>query len=483
MFRMLLYGFPNLQNISAGSIASSIRCQVMHACTETAFHALSSSLIFDIICISRNQLQQAPCDPDQLGALAEFATVVVLGNESDYKTRQIIPQSLQEKIISSVSIHPEQIIPFADKLHQERQSRFRQQYLSGTMSSTPGIEALVTDNPCMTEVVDGIKSVAKSNSTILISGETGTGKELIASIIHNCSVRKNGPFMAINCGALPDSLLESELFGHERGSFSGAFNQRIGKLEYASGGTLFLDELESMSPAMQVRLLRVLQEQKLQRLGNNRETELNLRIIAATSIQPQQLLDSRRLRSDLYYRLAVYPLSLPPLRHRSEDITLLTTHFFHKKRTPIRSYVEKIAPETMRLFASHQWPGNIRELQNVVERALLKANGPVIDPRLIDFVTTPHDQPPIRDLSRQPAFSPGTTLKAYKSSQNRDAERRYLVELLEHTKGRIGESARYAGLSPRALYSKMQAHGLRKEYFRQSEARVPEDENPDILMQ
>ncbi|WP_161629879.1 sigma-54 interaction domain-containing protein [Desulfogranum japonicum] len=464
-------------------MASAMQCQVMHALTEETFTALSSSIIFDIICISRNQLQKHPCNTDRLGILAEFATVVILGNETDDKTRQIIPQSLQEKSISSVSVQPEQILPFAEKLYHERQSRFRQNYLNGEMDPTPGIEALITNNPYMAEVVDGIKSVARTDSTVLISGETGTGKELIASIIHNCSQRKSGPFMAINCGALPDTLLESELFGHERGSFSGAFNQRIGKLEYANGGTLFLDELESMSSAMQVRLLRVIQEQKLQRLGNNKDTALNLRIIAATNIQPQQLLDSRKLRSDLYYRLAVYPLTLPPLRHRLDDISLLTTHFFNKKRTPARSYVEAISPEVLQRFTAHRWPGNIRELQNVIERALLKANGPIITPGIIEFATASHGQPLTQEISDQSAFSPGLTLKEYKSKQNRDAERKYLIELLEYTKGRIGESARHAGLSPRAMYSKMQAHGLRKEYFRQSEARVPERDNQDVLMQ
>ena len=365
--------------------------------------------------------------------------------------------------------------------YRARQDADRKRFLQGHMRHPSGLEVLVTRNGLMGQVVDQIKDIASTDSTVLLNGETGTGKEVVAGIIHHISKRSKGPFMAVNCGALPDALLESELFGHEKGAFSGALFQRIGKIEHASGGTLFLDELESMSEAMQVRLLRVLQEKSLQRLGGNKETPVDFRLIAATNTDPAELLESVRLRSDLYYRLAVFPVHIPPLRRRREDIPLLATHFFNRMKRMHRDYVKTISHAAMQLLSDAPWPGNVRELQNVIERALLLADSEEIGPELVNIPSRP--LPVMQETSCDRAFQPGITLKAYKSMQIQSAERQYLVQLLQYTGGRIGESARFAGLSPRALYNKMRIYGLRKEDYRKSELQVPIGIKTEIPLQ
>jgi two-component system NtrC family response regulator len=276
--------------------------------------------------------------------------------------------------------------------------------------------------------------------------------------------------MAVNCGALPDSLLESELFGYEKGAFTGATTRRTGKIEHSAGGTLFLDEIESMSPAMQVRLLRVLQEKRFQRLGGNSEINTDFRLIGATNTDTLELLNSGRLRSDLFYRMSVFQIHIPPLRDRIEDIPLLTQHFINKKKKDGRDYVKRMDRQAMKILLSAPWFGNIRELQNVIERAVMLADGEIIGKDLLHILSIPAAISSLAgaEISEQ-AFSPGTTLKSYKNLLSQAAERKYLVELLEYTEGRIGESAQLAGLTPRALYNKMKIYGLKKEGFRKSE--------------
>lgn len=349
------------------------------------------------------------------------------------------------------------------------QAENRLRYLAGVLDAEPGIEAIVTDSPLMRQLKDLVKDIAPTESALLIYGETGTGKELLASILHNESRRKNGPFMAVNCGALPDTLLESELFGYEKGAFTGATNRRIGKIEHATNGTLFLDEIEAMSGAMQVRLLRVLQEKSLQRLGSNLEIDTNFRLIAATNADPGTLLTSDSFRSDLYYRIAVFPLYIPPLRKRKEDIPLLASHIVNKKKRDGRSYVQGIETRAMNMLLSAPWSGNIRELQNVIERAVMLADNKMITSDLIDIPeNTTQAAVTAEGRPKGQAFNPGTTLREYKSKQTESAERLYLEELLHHTRGRINEAAQLAGLTPRAIYDKMKAYGLRKEDFKLS---------------
>lgn len=237
-------------------------------------------------------------------------------------------------------------------------------------------EQIVGDSPALERVLEQVKYVAPTSSTVLIEGETGTGKELIARAIHNLSPRCGRPFIKLNCAAIPLDLLESELFGHEKGAFTGAIAQKIGRFEMAHTGTLFLDEVGDLPAALQPKLLRVLQEQEFERLGSGRTHQVDVRLVAATNRDLAEMVEGNEFRSDLYYRLNVFPIALPPLRERQQDIPALVRHFVDVFSTKMGKQIEEVSAETMEAFRSYAWPGNIRELQNLIERAvILSRNG------------------------------------------------------------------------------------------------------------
>ncbi len=251
-------------------------------------------------------------------------------------------------------------------------------------------DVLIGQCPAMQEVYRSIGRVAQQDVTVLILGESGTGKEVIARAIYNYSSRSKGRFLAINCAAIPEQLLESELFGHEKGAFTGADRKRIGKFEMCNDGTLFLDEIGDMSPMMQTKILRVLQDQTFERVGGNETIRTNARLIAATNRDLEKAIEEKEFRSDLYYRLNVYAIHLPPLRERGDDIRLLANHFLRRFARELDKNITGIAPEAMDLLMRYRWPGNVRELQSVLRHALLEATGPVIVPATLpDFL---HEQ-------------------------------------------------------------------------------------------
>ena len=237
-------------------------------------------------------------------------------------------------------------------------------------------DGIVGSSPALRAVLDQVRIVAPTGSTVLIAGETGTGKELIARAIHMHSERRHRPFVKVNCAAIPAELLESELFGHERGAFTGAVAQRIGRFEAADGGTLFLDEIGDMPLHLQTKLLRVLQEQEFERVGGNRTIQVDVRIVAATNRDLKGMVEENKFRADLYYRLAVFPMNVPPLRERREDIPLLTRYFVQKHAQRMGRNIESIPAYAMEALTNYDWPGNIRELQNVIERSVVLSNGP-----------------------------------------------------------------------------------------------------------
>ena len=245
----------------------------------------------------------------------------------------------------------------------------------------PGFEQIVGHSPALEAVLQQVMRVAPTSSTVLIQGETGTGKELIAQAIHNVSPRYGRPYLKLNCAAIPFDLLESELFGHERGAFTGAIAQKIGRFELADKGTLFLDEVGDIPLALQPKLLRVLQEQEFERLGSGRTHHVDVRLVAATHRDLAEMVKRNEFRSDLYYRLNVFPVLLPPLRDRRQDIGLLIQHFVDVFSRRMEKKIEHISEETMDAFKSYSWPGNIRELQNVIERAvILSDDGVLLNP-------------------------------------------------------------------------------------------------------
>src|SRR3981081_2665729 len=240
-------------------------------------------------------------------------------------------------------------------------------------------EQLIGNSPALEAVLEQVERVAPMDSTVLIQGETGTGKELIAQAVHNISPRCNRRFVKVNCAAIPLDLLESELFGHERGAFTGAIAQKIGRFELADKGTLFLDEVGDIPPALQPKLLRVLQEQEFERLGSGRTHQVDVRLVAATHRNLVEMVKRNEFRSDLYYRLNVFPVPLPPLRARREDIPALVEHFMEIYAHRMGRQIDQISPETMSELASYPWPGNIRELQNFIERSVILSSGNVLN--------------------------------------------------------------------------------------------------------
>ncbi len=310
----------------------------------------------------------------------------------------------------------------------------------------------------MLKIFDLIKSLAETESSVLITGETGTGKELVARAIHDLSPRKERPFVPINCGAFPETLLESELFGYEKGAFTGAVQSHSGKIELANGGTLFLDEVESISAAMQVKLLRVLQQREVERLGINRKVKVDMRVISASNADLSVSLAKGVLREDFYYRINVVPINLPPLRERIEDLPLLINHILSGNPLARQRNIQRVSDRAFRQMLDYSWPGNIRELENILERALIKCEGEVVDevdlPESPNRVTDHLVNESARDVS----------LKGWLSLKEFD----YLERLLLKHKGSINAVAKEAEVDTKTLYRKMKKHRLAKEGFKES---------------
>ncbi len=305
-------------------------------------------------------------------------------------------------------------------------------------------EQIIGSSPALESVLEQVERVAPTDSTVLVQGETGTGKELIARAIHNLSSRCGRPFIKLNCAAIPFDLLESELFGHEKGAFTGAIAQKIGRFELADKGTLFLDEVGDIPLALQPKLLRVLQEQEFERLGSGRTHQVDVRLVAATHRNLAEMVKRNEFRSDLYYRLNVFPVSLPPLRARREDIPALVQHFVEIYARRMNKQIDHISPETMAALASYQWPGNIRELQNFIERSLILTSGNVLESPLASLSTAAETE----------SLGPVTM---------EEAEREHIRKTLEQTRwvvsGPNGAAARL-GIKRSTLYFRMQKLGI-----------------------
>jgi formate hydrogenlyase transcriptional activator len=305
-------------------------------------------------------------------------------------------------------------------------------------------EQLIGSSPALESVLGHVERVAPTDSTVLLQGETGTGKELIARAIHNISARCGRPYIKLNCAAIPFDLLESELFGHEKGAFTGAIAQKVGRFEMADKGTLFLDEVGDIPLALQAKLLRVLQEQEFERLGSTRTHQVDVRLVAATNRDLAEMVKRGEFRSDLYYRLNVFPITLPPLRERREDIPDLVQHFVEIYGRRMGKQIEHVTPETMSAFTSYEWPGNIRELQNFIERSVILSDGTVLCPPLAELTHFADAESPA-----------ATTLQ--------DAERDHILKILTQTRwvvsGPSGAAVRL-GIKRSTLYFRMQKLGI-----------------------
>ena len=362
-------------------------------------------------------------------AYASIPTAITAMKEGayDYIEKPFCPERA-ELLVKKLAAHQD-LVEENLSLRQKLEDRYR-------------FENIIAKSSKMQRVIEVIKVVAKSNATVLITGESGTGKELVARAVHAQSDRRNKPFVPVSCAALPESLLESELFGHEKGSFTGAYAQKKGKFEFADGGTLFLDEIGEMSANIQVHLLRVLEEKEFTRVGGNEPIRVDVRVISATNKDLRKAIEKQEFREDLYYRLNVVNIELPPLRERKEDIPLLADYFLRKFAVENRKEVTEFSPEVIESLVAYDWPGNIRELENAIERAIILSR---------DSSITTTDLPQ-ENVSLVGSASIGKNLK--------EVEKTHILNVLRETGENYSEAARILGVSRMTLYNKAKEYGL-----------------------
>jgi len=349
----------------------------------------------------------------------------------------------------------------AQSLYESVRMESELSYLRDSFWQADSLEVVQTNSALMSEVFEKVRAVAPTRSTILLTGETGTGKGVVATLIHRHSLRREKQFISTHCGAIPDTLLESELFGHEKGAFTGALRRKLGKFEIAHGGTIFLDEIGTITPSAQIKLLGVLQEKSFQRVGGEANIEVDVRIIAATNTNLKQMCDDGLFRRDLYYRLSVFPIEIPPLRERKEDIPLIAEQILKKLNKFHLKGIADIHPHVLEAFSKYSWPGNIRELENLIERAYILETSSVLTPEGF-----PSELFISGDVRAQLPRSSALTLAEVRRRGIETIERQYLKGLLTTNEGRIGKTAEAAGISARQLHKLMTKYGIRKEEFK-----------------
>lgn len=375
-------------------------------------------------------------------------TVVILTAQGSVETAvEAIKDGAYDYLMKPVD--PQRLRIVIDQILDRGQTRKEVESLKRRLRDTGQFGPMIGQSPEIRQVYHVIDQAGPTNASVLITGESGTGKELVAQAIHGASLRKNQPFVAINCAAIPDTLMESELFGHEKGSFTGALARRQGCFELADRGTLFLDEIAEMVPAMQAKLLRALQERKFRLVGGSDEKSVDIRVIAATNVNPKRAIDEGKLREDLYYRLNVIGVHLPPLRERTDDIPLLVESFIKEFAAANQKPVSGIDEVGMAQLVRYRWPGNVRELRNVIERAVIITRGPML---------TSADLPGLADLPPPLATGGPSALAAGMTVD--DMEKQLIDVTLAHTGGNKTKAATLLGISVKTLHNKLKAAGL-----------------------
>ena len=360
----------------------------------------------------------------------DTAVEAVKAGAEDYLTKPLDPNKLQRLL---------------ERLAEINQQKRENQALRRQLNDRGRFGRIIGNSPAMRALYQVLEQAAPTPASMLILGESGTGKELVAQTIHQLSPRAAAPFVALNCAAIPDTLLESEIFGHEQGAFTGATDRRAGCFELADRGTLFLDEIAEMTPATQVKLLRVLQERKFRRLGGRTEQDVDVRVLAATNIDPQAAIRDGRLREDLYYRLNVFTIALPPLRERKDDLPLLIQAFIDEFNTRDHHAVKGVSPPAMRMLEHYEWPGNVRELRNVIERATILARGDLIEPAHLPVLAAP--APPAAAPAHGVTIAPGMTVD--------EAEQKLIMATLDAAGGNKTRAAEMLGISLKTLHNKL----------------------------
>ena len=409
-----------------------------------------------------------------LGGGGEDAAVALRAVRQLFPSVEIIVMTLPEGAGEAVEAvkagaanyvtHPlnaDEIRYVVESLHEGIRAQSELDYLRDRFWQSDSLEVVQTRNPAMRSVFERVRLVAPTKSTVLLTGETGTGKGVLAKLIHRHSNRREVQFIGVHCGAIPDTLLESELFGHEKGAFTGAVRRKLGKFELAHGGTIFLDEIGTITPAAQIKLLQVLQERTFQRVGGEAVIETDVRVIAASNRDLGQMVEQGLFRNDLFYRLNVFPIEIPPLRERREDIPQLTEIFLRKMNRFNHRGIHYVQPQVMEAFQRYSWPGNIRELENLVERACILETSSILTPASFPaelFAGLP--------LTAPPSAGVGMKLSEVRARAVAEAEKTYLRELLARNGGRINRTAESAGVTVRQISKLLRRYGIRKETYR-----------------
>jgi len=390
-----------------------------------------------------------------------------------YPTAQIIAMSSQEMIREAVRavkagasdyltypVNPDEINYITQSIYESIIMESELDYFRDRFWQEDSLEIVRTRSPLMKRLFDKVRSVAPTKSTVLLSGETGTGKGVLARLIHQHSNRKDGTFISVHCGAIPDTLLESELFGHEKGAFTGAVRRKLGKFEIAQDGTIFLDEIGTITPSAQIKLLEILQDGTFHRVGGEEMIEANVRVIAATNADLKKMCEAGQFRKDLYYRLNVFPLEIPLLRERMEDIAYIIDVILKRLKKFDLKEIHDVHPHVIDAFGKYSWPGNIRELENLMERAYILEASPILTPESFpnELFTS--------DLSPVQVKGISLSLAEVRHRAIEQSERFYLRELLTANRGRIKETAEAAGISTRQLHKLMKKYNITKEEFK-----------------
>jgi DNA-binding NtrC family response regulator len=360
-------------------------------------------------------------------------------------------------------IDPEEVKHVAEGITESIIKQSELDYLRDQFWHADSMELVQTKSPNMKKVFDNIQSVSPTKSTVLLIGDTGTGKSVLAKLIHQHSNRQNAQFISVHCGAIPDTLVESEMFGHEKGAFTGAIKRKLGRFEIANGGTIFLDEIGTITSSAQIKLLQVLQDGTFQRVGGEEILKTDVRVIAATNADLKKMCDEGQFRKDLYYRLNVFPIEIPALRERIEDIPLFIEIFLRNLNNFSLKNIHSTHSQVLEAFGRYSWPGNIRELENLIERAYILETSTQLTPE-----SFPNE---LFESDSNPVFIPSSealTLNQVRQRGVEEIERNYLKDILAYHKGNIGESAEAAGISTRQLNKLMNKYGIRKEEFKSS---------------
>ena len=421
---------------------------------------------YDIVLIDVEILQKAVPANGYKAALQQFRQA--------YPAVEIIVISPQEMIREAVKavkagaadyltcpIEPEEVKYIIENINVTILMRSELDYLKDQFWQPSSLAIIQTKSPVMQKVFAKIRSVAPTKSTVLLTGETGTGKGVLASLIHQHSNRRDAKFVSVHCGAIPDTLLESELFGHEKGAFTGADRRKLGKFEISKGGTIFLDEIGTITPAAQIKLLQVLQDGTFQRVGGEGTLNADVRVITASNMNLEEMCDKGQFRKDLYFRLNVFPVEIPPLRERKEDIPHIVEVIIGRLNKFHLKEMRDVHPDVMEAFLNYPWPGNIRELENLIERAYILESSSILTPAGLPLELFALEAPGARI-----GLDSSYTLAEVRRRALEEVEKRYLKELLANKKGKIRESAEVAGITTRQLHKLLTKYGIKKEDFK-----------------